>query len=131
MQFVQRKKAVATSTGPGALGGVAKGIGTGEPSAAKGEKLAQTLCSSCHVVDETSAASVPAGIPTLRAKQNIEIKGVGTKFSGVYYCRSLRHSFGDAGYSCELTLRKNALGKGAGAKSDPSKGRPNDGAANP
>ncbi len=40
--------------------------------------------------------------------------------------RSLRHSFGDAGYSCELTLRKNALGKGAGAKSDPSKGRPND-----
>ena len=42
----------------------------GEPSAAKGEKLAQTLCSSCHVVDETSAASVPAGIPTLRAIAN-------------------------------------------------------------
>jgi len=77
-------------------------------------------------LQQVEATAVTLGIPTLRAKQNIQVKGVGTKFSGVYYCRSLRHSFGDAGYSCELTLRKNALGKGAGAKSDPSKGRPND-----
>ncbi|HOZ49878.1 MAG TPA: hypothetical protein PK468_24970 [Candidatus Hydrogenedentes bacterium] len=82
-------------------------------------------------LQQVEATAVTLGIPTLRAKQNIEIKGVGKKFSGVYYCRSLRHSFGDAGYSCELTLRKNALGKGAGAKSDPSKGKPNDGAPNP
>lgn len=78
-------------------------------------------------LQQVEATAVTLGIPTLRAKQNIEIIGVGKKFSGVYYCRSLRHSFGGDGYSCELTLRKNALGRGAGAKSEASKGRPNDG----
>jgi len=78
-------------------------------------------------LQQVEATALTIGIPTLRAKQNIEITGVGRKFSGVYYCRSLRHTFGDRGYSCELTLRKNALGRGAGAKSNVSKGRPNEG----
>jgi phage protein D len=77
-------------------------------------------------LQQVEATALTIGIPTLRAKQNIEISGVGQKFSGIYYCRSIRHTFGDSGYSCELSLRKNALGRGAGAKSDESKGRPND-----
>lgn len=73
---------------------------------------------------EATAATI--GIPGLRAKKNVEVKGVGRKFSGVYYCSSVRHSFGSSGYSCELKLKKNALGKGAGDKSAQTTGSPND-----
>jgi len=71
---------------------------------------------------EATAATV--GIPTLVAKQNLEVRGVGTKFSGIYYCTSVRHVFQD-GYSCELKLKKNALGKGAGGKAAEVKGKQN------
>ena len=74
---------------------------------------------------QVEAAAVTIGIPTLHAKQNIEIKGVGRKFSGTYYCTSVRHIFGD-GYSCELKLKRNALGKGAGSKSAEVKGKRNE-----
>ena len=77
-------------------------------------------------LQQVEATALTIGIPTLRAKQNIEMRGVGRKFSGVYYCRSLRHVLGEDGYSCELTLRKNALGQGAGARSDVSMGKQND-----
>lgn len=40
-----------------------------EPSAEKGQTLAERLCSSCHVVD-TASKSVPAGIPSLRGIAN-------------------------------------------------------------
>ncbi|MCL5103032.1 MAG: hypothetical protein M1133_02800 [Armatimonadetes bacterium] len=74
---------------------------------------------------QVEATATTIGIPTLVAKQNIEIRGVGKKFSGTYYCTSVRHIFGD-GYSCELKLKRNALGKGAGSKSAEVKGRKNE-----
>lgn len=73
---------------------------------------------------QVEATAVTIGIPTLRAKQNIEVKGVGRKFSGTYYCTSVRHIFQD-GYSCEIKLKRNALGKGAGAKAAEVKGKKN------
>jgi len=74
---------------------------------------------------QVEATAVTIGIPSLRAKKNIEIKGVGQKFSGIYYCHSVRHSIGSSGYSCEIKLKKNALGKGAGDKSTQSAGKQN------
>ncbi|MHB9037091.1 MAG: phage late control D family protein [Armatimonadota bacterium] len=74
---------------------------------------------------QVEATAVTVGIPTLVAKQNIEVRGVGRKFSGIYYCTSVRHIFGD-GYSCELKLKRNALGKGAGAKSAETSGKKNE-----
>jgi phage protein D len=80
---------------------------------------------------QVEAVAVTIGIPTLRAKQNVEVKGVGQKFSGIYYCHSIRHAIGDGGYQCELKLKKNALGKGAGDKSIEAKGKQNDQEAPP
>ena len=37
----------------------------------------------------------------------------------------MRHIFGD-GYSCEIKLKRNALGKGAGSKSAEAKGKRNE-----
>ncbi|MHB9038477.1 MAG: phage late control D family protein [Armatimonadota bacterium] len=77
---------------------------------------------------QVEATAVTIGIPTLVAKQNIEVRGVGRKFSGIYYCTSVRHIFGD-GYSCEIKLKRNALGKGAGVKSAEVGGKKNEQAA--
>lgn len=73
---------------------------------------------------QVEATAVTIGIPTIVAKQNLEVRGVGSKFSGAYYCTSVRHIFQD-GYSCELKLKKNALGKGAGGKATEVKGKQN------
>lgn len=73
---------------------------------------------------QVEATAVTIGIPSLAAKQNIEVRGVGRKFSGTYYCTSVRHVFQD-GYSCELKLKRNALGKGAGGKATEVKGKQN------
>ena len=73
---------------------------------------------------QVEATAVTIGIPSLVAKQNIEVRGVGRKFSGTYYCTSVRHVFQD-GYSCELKLKRNALGKGAGGKATEVKGKQN------
>ncbi|MEN6521100.1 MAG: hypothetical protein ABFD46_08130 [Armatimonadota bacterium] len=74
---------------------------------------------------QIEATAVTVGIPALVAKQNIEVRGVGRKFSGIYYCTSVRHTFQD-GYFCELKLKRNALGKGAGNKSTEVKGKKNE-----
>ena len=74
---------------------------------------------------QVEATATTIGIPSLVAKQNIEIRGVGTKFSGTYYCTSVRHIFED-GYSCELKLKKNALGKGAAVNAADAGGKRNE-----
>lgn len=74
---------------------------------------------------QVEATATTIGIPTLVAKQNVEIRGVGRKFSGTYYCTSVRHVF-ENGYSCELKLKRNALGKGAGPKATETKGKHNE-----
>ena len=76
-------------------------------------------------LQQVEATAITLGSPLLRAKTNLAIQGVGRKFSGVYYCHSVRHSIGASGYACELKLKKNALGKGAGDKSTPTAGKTN------
>lgn len=49
------------------------------------------------------------GDPLLRAGDNVEIKGVGTLFSGLYYIKSAKHSFGGNGYRTTLGVRRNVL----------------------
>jgi len=49
----------------------------------------------------------------------------------VYYVQGVRHEIGENGYSCELKLNRNALGKGAGEKSEDAQGQENDKEAPP
>lgn len=80
---------------------------------------------------QVEAVALTIGIPGLKAKENIEILGVGEKFSGVYYIQAVRHVIGPEGYSTELKLKKNALGKGAGDKAEDASGRTNEQEAPP
>ena len=96
-----------------------------EPNQEPAQDLAEGTFAEAEL-HQVEAVALTIGIPTLRAKQNVEIKGVGGKFSGVYYCHSVRHTIDGGGYHSELKLRKNALGRGAGDKSVEVKGRPNE-----
>ena len=96
-----------------------------EPSQEPAQDLAEGTFAAAEL-RQVEAVALTIGIPSLRAKQNVEIQGVGGKFSGVYYCHSVRHTIDGSGYHSELKLRKNALGRGAGDKSVEVKGRPNE-----
>jgi len=74
---------------------------------------------------QVTAEAVTVGLPTLRAKTNVEIRGVGRKFSGLYHVETVRHRIDGSGYSCELTLRRNAVGSGAGTSAPDTLGKRN------
>ena len=74
---------------------------------------------------QVTADAVTIGLPTLRAKTNVEMRGVGRKFSGLYHVETVRHRIDGSGYSCELTLRRNALGRGAGTTAPDTLGKRN------
>ncbi|HEY3379485.1 MAG TPA: hypothetical protein VGL77_18575 [Armatimonadota bacterium] len=74
---------------------------------------------------QVTAEAVTVGLPTLHAKTNVDIRGVGRKFSGLYYVEAVRHRIDGSGYSCELTLRRNALGGGAGRTAPDTLGKRN------
>ncbi|HOR98889.1 MAG TPA: hypothetical protein PLZ74_11010, partial [Kiritimatiellia bacterium] len=50
---------------------------------------------------QVTAEAVTIGLPTLRAKTNVEMRGVGRKFSGLYHVETVRHRIDGSGYSCE------------------------------
>ena len=74
---------------------------------------------------QIEATATTIGLPQLKAKTNLEISGVGARYSGNYYCRMVRHTINEGGYGCELTLRRNALGAGEASTADDSKGKLN------
>ena len=82
-------------------------------------------------LDQVTAEAVTIGLPTLRAKTNLEIRGVGRKFSGLYHVETVRHRIDGSGYSCELTLQRNAVGSGAGTSAPTSRGTRNTQQASP
>jgi len=96
-----------------------------EPSQEPAQDLAEGKFKEAEM-RQVEAEATSLGIPTLKAKKNVEIKGVGQKFSGIYYVRKLRHVIDGDGYRCELMLRRNALGKGAGDKAGDAQGKKND-----
>lgn len=50
------------------------------------------------------------GIPELRAGTNVQIKGIGKRFSGKYYVKSVKHSIGDGGYTVSFGVRRGGIG---------------------
>jgi len=76
-------------------------------------------------LQHVTAEATTVGLPSLRAKTNIELRGVGRKFNGLYHIEAVRHRIDSGGYSCELTLRRNALGPGAGRTATATRGTAN------
>jgi phage protein D len=49
------------------------------------------------------------GVPDLRAGSKVELKGLGTRFSGTYLVTGTTHSMGEGGYTTEFTGRMEKL----------------------
>lgn len=49
------------------------------------------------------------GVPDLRSGSKVEIRGLGTRFSGMYLVTSTTHSIGDGGYTTDFTGRMEKL----------------------
>jgi phage protein D len=47
-----------------------------------------------------------AGLPELRPGDNVEIFGVGARFSGSYFVRKVEHSLGGSGFFTEFAARR-------------------------
>src|SRR5207244_579862 len=46
------------------------------------------------------------GLPDLRPGDNVELKGLGKRFSGTYYVKKVEHSIGGSGYHTQFEVRK-------------------------
>ena len=46
------------------------------------------------------------GLPDLRPGDNIELDGLGSRFSGEYYVKKVEHSLGNAGYMTQFEIRR-------------------------
>jgi len=75
-------------------------------------------------MEQLEAEATAIDIPSISAKDIIEIAGVGTKFSGNYYIKQVRHEIGTGGYLMHLDLQRNALGK-VSEKAADAKGKEN------
>jgi phage protein D len=47
------------------------------------------------------------GLPDMRPGDNVEIKGIGLRFSGQYYVTRVEHSIGNNGYTTGFTVRRS------------------------
>ena len=50
------------------------------------------------------------GLPNLRAGDNVELRGVGRRFSGTYYVHKVTHTMGANGYQTQFEVRTTADG---------------------
>jgi len=46
------------------------------------------------------------GLPDLRPGHNVELKGLGTRYSGTYYVKTVSHSIGGSGYTTSFGVRR-------------------------
>jgi hypothetical protein len=65
------------------------------------------------------------GAPTLRAKGTVEMRGISTMFSGLYFVESVIHRIDGNGYTCDLKMCSDAKGARAKAAARPQTGKKN------
>lgn len=50
------------------------------------------------------------GMPGIRPGENVIIDGIGQRFKGKYYIKSIKHSIGDGGYRMSFEVRRGVVG---------------------
>ncbi len=59
------------------------------------------------------ASGTTVGLPDLRSGQRVLIRGLGARFSGIYFVTKTTHTLGDSGYTTKFTARREAPADGA------------------
>ena len=71
----------------------------------QGGELAKSLLRE-RAYEFITATGKVAGLPELRPGDNLEMFGLGRRFSGSYYVKRVEHSLGSSGFFTEFTARR-------------------------
>ena len=82
--------------------------------AAAGRQLAGEALLQERQKSMVQASATTIGLPDLRAGQLVEILGLGSRFSGIYFITDTTHTIGDGGYTTQFNCRREDPGKGGG-----------------
>jgi uncharacterized protein len=69
------------------------------------DALAQSLLRE-KAYDYITGTGQCIGLPDLRPGDNVELTGLGSRFSGTYYVKKVEHSLGSSGYHTQFDVRK-------------------------
>ena len=72
------------------------------------DRMARTILNR-HAEGLVKGAGQTIGIPELLAGKNIELKGLGTKFSKAYYIESTSHVISGSGYQTTFNVKENTI----------------------
>jgi uncharacterized protein len=53
------------------------------------------------------------GVPGMKSGIVVELRGLGPRFSGMYYVKQATHTIGSGGYSTDFTVQRNAISNGS------------------
>lgn len=76
-----------------------------QPTPQQAQRRALALLSD-RLKEMVTAQGTTVGLPDLRAGQKVRIKGVGSRFSGVYFVTDTTHTIADAGYTTRFSARR-------------------------
>jgi phage protein D len=82
-----------------------------QPTPQQAEKRARAILSD-KLKEMVSAQGTSVGLPDLRAGQRVKIKGVGSRFSGLYFVTETTHTINDSGYTTHFSARREEPVKG-------------------
>lgn len=58
------------------------------------------------------ASGTTVGLPDLRAGRRVQIEGLGSRFSGMYFVTETTHTIGESGYTTRFSARREDAGSG-------------------
>lgn len=61
------------------------------------------------IYNQLKANATVIGRPTLTSSINIYIDGIGSKYSGTWYIKKVKHSLDSQGYTCDIDFRKRDI----------------------
>ncbi len=62
------------------------------------------------------------GDPTIHAKSIVEVRGISSALSGLYYLTTVKHTISSSGYLCDLKATRDGTGRRARALADERRG---------
>jgi len=79
------------------------------------DKVAQAQ-KTLNDMDQAKGRITTIGLPQVYASCQIELKGFGANFDGLYYCSSITHEIRRSGYTTEIEFTKNPKAQGGKKK---------------
>jgi phage protein D len=85
------------------------------PGTQSADEMARVLAEQSAFGAELSVTIDAPGMPLLRARRTVTVRGLGTLISGLWLVKSVRHTVTPAGHSQAISLSRNALGDSGAA----------------